>query len=102
MGNIEAHPEGFNALRRMYTDVQEPMMEAASEAVSANTNPFANMFNDSSNNGDSNSNSNSNSSTQNTPLSNPWAPTPPAQGSAGTGVAANPFMGAFGGGMGGM
>jgi ubiquilin len=29
MSNIEAHPEGFNALRRMYEDVQEPMYEAA-------------------------------------------------------------------------
>jgi len=26
MSNIEAHPEGFNALRRMYENVQEPLM----------------------------------------------------------------------------
>lgn len=29
MSNIENHPEGFNLLRRMYTNVQEPMMNAA-------------------------------------------------------------------------
>ena len=28
MSNIEAHPEGFNALRRMYHQVQEPMTNA--------------------------------------------------------------------------
>jgi ubiquilin len=28
MSQIENHPEGFNALRRMYHDIQEPMMEA--------------------------------------------------------------------------
>ncbi|SPQ93869.1 Ubiquilin [Plasmodiophora brassicae] len=31
MTNIEAHPEGFNALRRMYENIQEPMMEAATD-----------------------------------------------------------------------
>jgi ubiquilin len=29
MANIESHPEGFNMLRRMYNEVQEPMMDAA-------------------------------------------------------------------------
>ncbi|ETW07053.1 hypothetical protein H310_03132 [Aphanomyces invadans] len=28
--NIESHPEGFNALRRMYTEVQEPLLNATS------------------------------------------------------------------------
>lgn len=28
MSNIEAMPEGFNALRRMYENVQEPLMQA--------------------------------------------------------------------------
>jgi len=27
MSQIESHPEGFNALRRMYSEVQEPLME---------------------------------------------------------------------------
>ena len=39
--NIEAHPEGFNHLRRMYENVQAPMMEASINAANAN-NPFAN------------------------------------------------------------
>eukprot|EP00657_Telonema_sp_P-1_P004802 TRINITY_DN21390_c0_g1_i1.p2 TRINITY_DN21390_c0_g1~~TRINITY_DN21390_c0_g1_i1.p2 ORF type:complete len:124 (-),score=38.20 TRINITY_DN21390_c0_g1_i1:92-463(-) len=30
MANIESHPEGFNALRRMFETVQQPMMDAAS------------------------------------------------------------------------
>merc|ERR1719198_370122 len=29
MSNIEAHPEGFNMLRRMYENVQEPLLDAA-------------------------------------------------------------------------
>jgi hypothetical protein len=29
MNNIEASPEGFNMLRRMYETVQEPMLNAA-------------------------------------------------------------------------
>mmetsp|Transcript_10775 Transcript_10775/g.14040 ORF Transcript_10775/g.14040 Transcript_10775/m.14040 type:complete len:566 (-) Transcript_10775:964-2661(-) len=33
MANIESLPGGYNALRRMYHDVQEPMMEAAEEAA---------------------------------------------------------------------
>ena len=28
MANIESHPEGFNALRRMYENFQEPLMNA--------------------------------------------------------------------------
>ncbi len=27
MSQIENHPEGFNFLRRMYTDIQEPVMQ---------------------------------------------------------------------------
>jgi len=33
MQNIEMLPEGFNHLRRMYTNIQEPMMEASLEHV---------------------------------------------------------------------
>lgn len=29
MSHLENHPEGFNALRRMYEDIQEPMMDAS-------------------------------------------------------------------------
>jgi len=82
LSNIEAHPEGFNALRRMYENVQEPLINAATEgrqnnAAPSNENPFANLF--------------STNTPQRTappatagggpnssPLPNPWAPTPPA------------------------
>jgi ubiquilin len=35
MANIEAHPEGFNALRRMYETVQEPMLDALTASATA-------------------------------------------------------------------
>ena len=57
MSNIESHPEGFNMLRRMYHNVQEPLMEATSsgrnisEALQETpaptvdpNNPFAELF----------------------------------------------------------
>ena len=34
MANIESHPEGFNALRRMYENFQEPLMDAAGQGNS--------------------------------------------------------------------
>jgi ubiquilin len=33
LSNIESLPGGFNALARMYSEVQEPMMDAAQETV---------------------------------------------------------------------
>ena len=33
MAHLENHPEGFNALRRMYEDVQEPLMQATADAA---------------------------------------------------------------------
>ncbi|KAJ7944067.1 Ubiquitin domain-containing protein [Quillaja saponaria] len=44
MSNIEASPEGFNMLRRMYENVQEPFLNAttmAGNTGSDNSNPFA-------------------------------------------------------------
>lgn len=32
---FQSLPGGFNALARMYTEIQEPMMDAAQESVSA-------------------------------------------------------------------
>ena len=32
ISQLENHPEGYNALRRMYEDVQEPMMQAQQQA----------------------------------------------------------------------
>jgi ubiquilin len=47
MSNIEAHPEGFNALRRLYTTIQEPLYEATqsqTQQAAASTNPFASLL----------------------------------------------------------
>lgn len=35
LSNLESIPGGYNALRRMYTDIQEPMFSAAREQVQA-------------------------------------------------------------------
>ena len=39
MSNLESIPGGYNALRRMYHDIQEPMLNAAQEQFGSN--PFA-------------------------------------------------------------
>ncbi|GFU33459.1 ubiquilin-1 [Nephila pilipes] len=67
LSNIESVPGGYNALRRMYTELQEPMYNAAQEQFG--TNPFASLVSDG---GDSTS---SQQGTENRdPLPNPWAP----------------------------
>lgn len=33
LSNLESIPGGYNALRRMYTDIQEPMFSAARDQV---------------------------------------------------------------------
>lgn len=40
---FQSIPGGFNALQRMYRDIQEPMMSAAQETIGAN--PFASLVN---------------------------------------------------------
>lgn len=90
MSNIESHPEGFNALRRMYTEVQEPMMQATADmAASGGT-------------------ANRPPATATAPgsaapaMPNPWAQAGAGStGAAGTGAGANPWAAAMGG-MGGM
>nr|XP_015928744.1 ubiquilin-1 isoform X4 [Parasteatoda tepidariorum] len=67
LSNIESVPGGYNALRRMYTELQEPMYNAAQEQFG--TNPFASLVSDT---GDSGS---AQQGTENRdPLPNPWAP----------------------------
>lgn len=39
MSNLESIPGGYNALRRMYEDIQEPMLNAAQEQFGQN--PFS-------------------------------------------------------------
>lgn len=41
MANIESHPEGFNALRRMYENFQEPLMNATAGGGGGQQDPLA-------------------------------------------------------------
>ncbi|NWX50567.1 UBQL1 protein, partial [Steatornis caripensis] len=67
LSNLESIPGGYNALRRMYTDIQEPMLNAAQEQFGGN--PFASLVSNASAGGDSQP-----SRTENRdPLPNPWA-----------------------------
>jgi ubiquilin len=75
LSNLESIPGGFNALQRIYHDVQEPMYSAAQEQFG--NNPFAQLLT-------GNGENTTTSRTENTdPLPNPWAP-------RGTGAAATP------------
>lgn len=68
LSNLESIPGGYNALRRMYTDVQEPMLNAAQEQFGAN--PFATLVNN-----NNQSEGDSQRGVENTePLPNPWGP----------------------------
>ncbi|CAM9362613.1 unnamed protein product [Phaeothamnion confervicola] len=102
MSNIESHPEGFNALRRMYEDIQEPMMEALASQSPAGQSQ-------------GNSGTSNPAATQGGAFPNPWAaPGAATAATGGTGVpgagaaATNPWagmgmsgVGGMGGGMGG-
>jgi ubiquilin len=65
ISNLESIPGGYNALQRMYRDIQEPMLSATSEQFIRN--PFAGLI-------DSNlSGNNPQQGTENRePLPNPW------------------------------
>ncbi|XP_011815514.1 PREDICTED: ubiquilin-2 isoform X3 [Colobus angolensis palliatus] len=78
LSNLESIPGGYNALRRMYTDIQEPMLNAAQEQFGGN--PFASVGSSS-----SSGEGTQPSRTENRdPLPNPWAPPPATQSSATT------------------
>ncbi|CAO2624575.1 UBQLN2 [Lemmus lemmus] len=75
LSNLESIPGGYNALRRMYTDIQEPMLNAAQEQFGGN--PFATVGSSS-----SSVEGTQPSRTENRdPLPNPWAPPPATQSS---------------------
>lgn len=95
MSNIESSPEGFNMLRRMYENVQEPFLNATTMAGNTgndNVNPFATLMgtqggeqaiNPSSTSPTTGSETTAGSPAPNTnPLPNPW--TAPATGGAQT------------------
>lgn len=64
LSNLESLPGGYNALQRMYRDIQEPMLNAAQSQFG--NNPFASLV------------TNPTDSTQgvenSAPMPNPWAP----------------------------
>lgn len=76
LSNLESMPGGFNALRRLYTDVQEPMMNAAQEGFGA-ANPFGNLSSSATTSSTSTATAaaTTTSNAENTqPLPNTWAP----------------------------
>ncbi|XP_077181441.1 ubiquilin-4 [Paroedura picta] len=75
LSNLESIPGGYNALRRMYTDIQEPMFSAAREQFG--NNPFSALA------GSSDSSTPQPLRTENRePLPNPWSPTASSQSQA--------------------
>lgn len=65
ISNLESIPGGYNALQRMYRDIQEPMLSATAEQFSRN--PFAGLV-------DNTSANNPQQGRENTePLPNPWS-----------------------------
>lgn len=70
MSNLESIPGGFNALTRMYRDIQEPMLNAATQMT-------GNLY--STNAGPGGAATNPQQGTENrAPLPNPWGGTAPA------------------------
>lgn len=81
--NIESLPGGYSALRRLYSEVQEPLINAAQESLQPgqgqDANPFAGLFPPTSQTGQQGANRVPSvpAGTENTnPLPNPWAPPP--------------------------
>ncbi|PPS16409.1 hypothetical protein GOBAR_AA04230 [Gossypium barbadense] len=82
MSNIESSPEGFNMLRRMYENVQEPFLNATtmagSNVDSPGSNPFAallgNQGNSQARDSPNNTSTTGSETTPNAnPLPNPWS-----------------------------
>ena len=63
ISQLENHPEGYNALRRMYEDVQEPMMQAQQQAFGGTPTTTTNT---------NTTNTPSSSSPNTSALPNPW------------------------------
>ena len=85
MSNIESSPEGFNMLRRMYENVQEPFLNATTMTGNAgndsSSNPFAALLanqggaqarNESNNSSTTGSETTENAAPNTNPLPNPW------------------------------
>ncbi|CAK0751892.1 hypothetical protein CVIRNUC_002103 [Coccomyxa viridis] len=118
VSNIESHPEGFNALRRMYENIEEPLRNAAAQettptAAGGAANPFASLFGNMggaplaagpATSGAPSAPPTSAPAVPNTnPLPNPWAPPAASGASAASGLPLGAGMGSMpGGGMFGM
>ncbi|XP_048369064.1 ubiquilin-4 isoform X2 [Sphaerodactylus townsendi] len=74
LSNLESIPGGYNALRRMYTDIQEPMFSAAREQFG--NNPFSALA------GSSDSSTQPLRTENREPLPNPWSPSASSQSQA--------------------
>ncbi|XP_074285932.1 ubiquitin domain-containing protein DSK2a-like isoform X2 [Silene latifolia] len=91
MSNIESSPEGFNMLRRMYENVQEPFLNATTMAADSgnnlNSNPLAAVFGTQAATGGQQRDGSNNPSTpgsdsgapNSNPLPNPWSNAPALQ-----------------------
>ena len=78
LSNLESVPGGYNALRRMYTELQEPMLNAAQEQFGSN--PFAELAR-----GSNTNTANTNQGTEvRDPLPNPWAARPASTSNSGS------------------
>ncbi|XP_030042795.1 ubiquilin-4 [Microcaecilia unicolor] len=82
LSNLESIPGGYNALRRMYTDIQEPMFSAAREQFGSN--PFSSVP------GNTDASASQPLRTENRePLPNPWGPSSPASQGQGSSTDGN-------------
>lgn len=105
MSNLESVPGGYSALQRIYRDIQEPMLNAASEQFSRN--PFSGLIDNSTGlyfsisqvksilNKSFSGNNPQQGSENRDPLPNPWAPasnTQAASQSAPAGILTTPSM----------
>lgn len=72
LNNMESMPGGYNVLRRMYTEFQEPLMSAFQDQF--NTNQFSSTNTEGANNDSESATNESQQRTENRdPLPNPWA-----------------------------
>ena len=91
LSQLENTPGGFNALRNMYRDVQEPMMDAMSGGGNNNSNNTTTTS--SSSGGTANNNSGATGAAMPNPWGSPSGSSPAASASSGSNPsAANPMM----------
>jgi len=87
LSNLESIPGGYNALQRMYRDIQEPMLDAVQESRLAG-NPFAGLVSGNAPAGTDPSQQSQQGVENRDPLPNPWVPnaTPATNTTTGAGT----------------